>query len=184
LYPDRLRGFCGVDPLKDYAIAEIARCAQDPHLRSGLKMHFGNSDVDLDNPKHVAKLQEVFKAASSHHMVITVHMHSSITRHRPYGAKQAKRFLDEVLPSTGDTYVQIAHFTGSGGYDDLGTDEALRDPRMKLVYFDITNVAGLGNWETKKDLIVKRIREVGVKRVLFGSDGDFGAGGCSYTGLR
>jgi hypothetical protein len=26
-YPDRLRGFCGLNPLKDYAVAEIARCA-------------------------------------------------------------------------------------------------------------------------------------------------------------
>jgi hypothetical protein len=29
-YPDRLRGFCGVDPLKSYALAEIDRCALDP----------------------------------------------------------------------------------------------------------------------------------------------------------
>src|SRR3954470_20950032 len=55
-YPDRLRGFCGVDPLKDYAITEIARCSKDPQMRFGLKMHFGNSDVQLDNPEHIAKL--------------------------------------------------------------------------------------------------------------------------------
>jgi len=29
-FPDRLRGFCGVNPLKDYAIAEVTRCARDP----------------------------------------------------------------------------------------------------------------------------------------------------------
>ncbi len=52
-YSDRLRAFCGVDPLKDYALAEIARCAQDPNLHYGLKLHFGNSDMDLDNPEHV-----------------------------------------------------------------------------------------------------------------------------------
>jgi predicted TIM-barrel fold metal-dependent hydrolase len=184
-YPDRLRGFCGVDPLKDYALAEMARCAQDPNLHYGLKLHFGNSDVDLDNPEHVEKLRQVFRAASTHHMAITVHMHSSITRHRPYGTKEAQIFLDQVLPAAAGTYVQIAHFAGSGGYDDPGTDEALgvfiraiqkHDPRMERVYFDITNVAGLGNWESKKDLIVKRTREIGVARVLFGSDGYFGGG--------
>jgi predicted TIM-barrel fold metal-dependent hydrolase len=37
-YPNRLRAFCGVDPLKDYALAEIARCAQDPNLHYGLKL--------------------------------------------------------------------------------------------------------------------------------------------------
>lgn len=47
---------------------------------------------------------------------------------------------------------------------------------MKLVYFDITNVAGLGNWRPKKNLIAKRAREIGVARVLFGSDGYFGGG--------
>jgi predicted TIM-barrel fold metal-dependent hydrolase len=184
-YPDRLRGFCGVDPLKDYALAEIARCAQDPNLHYGLKLHFGNSDVDLDNSEHVEKLRQVFQTASAHHTAITVHLHSSITRHRPYGAKEAQTFLDQVLPAADGTYVQIAHFTGSGGYDDPGTDEALcvfiqaiqkHDPRMERVYFDITNVAGLGDWESKKDLIVKRTREIGVARVLFGSDGNFGGG--------
>jgi predicted TIM-barrel fold metal-dependent hydrolase len=184
-YSDRLRGFCGVDPLKYYSVPEIARCAKDPNLHYGLKMHFGNSDVDLDNPEHVDKVRRVFQAASAHHMAITVHMHSSVTRHRPYGAKEAQIFLDQVLPAAAGTYVQIAHFAGSGGYDDPGTDEALcvfirairkHDPRMKLVYFDITNVAGLGNWKSKKDLIAKRTREIGVARVLFGSDGYFGGG--------
>jgi hypothetical protein len=38
------------------------------------------------------------------------------------------------------------------------------------------NVAGQGNWKPKKDLIAKRVREIGVARVLFGSDGYFGGG--------
>jgi predicted TIM-barrel fold metal-dependent hydrolase len=35
LFPDRLRGFCSVNPLKDYAIAQIGRCAKDPQLHAG-----------------------------------------------------------------------------------------------------------------------------------------------------
>jgi predicted TIM-barrel fold metal-dependent hydrolase len=31
-FPDRLRGFCSVNPLKDSALEEIARCAKDPWL--------------------------------------------------------------------------------------------------------------------------------------------------------
>ena len=49
-FPDRLIGFCGLDPLKDYALEELARCAADPNLRRGLKLHFGNSVVDYHNP--------------------------------------------------------------------------------------------------------------------------------------
>ena len=40
-FRDRLRGFCGVNPLKEYALQEIARCARDPQLHFGLKLHFG-----------------------------------------------------------------------------------------------------------------------------------------------
>src|ERR1700761_206991 len=59
-YPNRLLGFCSVNPLRPYALQEIARCANDPHLRTGLKLHFGNSDVNLSNPDHLARVQQVF----------------------------------------------------------------------------------------------------------------------------
>jgi predicted TIM-barrel fold metal-dependent hydrolase len=183
-FPNRLRGFCGVNPLKDYALGEIDRCATDPQLRTGLKLHFGNSDVDLDNAEHVEQLRRVFRAASAHRMAIVVHMRSSVTKKRPYGATQAHVFLSELLPAAGDVPVQIAHLAGAGGYDDTSIDEALSvfveaiangDARMRHVYFDVSGVAGYGNWSEKADLIAKRIRQLGVQRVLFGSDG-YGGG--------
>jgi predicted TIM-barrel fold metal-dependent hydrolase len=184
-YPSRLRAFCGVDPLKVYALKEIARCAKDRDLHYGLKLHFGNSDVDLDQPQEVAQVRAVFKAADEHGMAIVVHMHASVTRKGPYGAKEARIFLTEVLPAAPHVPVQIAHLAGSGGYDDPGVDEALsvfidaiarHDPRMAHVYFDVCGVAGLGHWRDKKDRIAMRIRQVGVKRILWGSDGAFGGG--------
>jgi len=186
-YPQRLVGFCGVNPLRDYAREEIDRCAKDPQLRTGLKMHFGNSDVDLLNPQHVKALQGVFRAANAHRMAIVVHLRSTISQKRPYGASQARAFLTDVLPSAPDVPVQIAHLAGAGGYDDPLVDEALavfvdaiaaNDARMAKVLFDVSGVAGLGQWKTKTDLIAKRIRELGVERVLYGSDG---AGGRNPT---
>lgn len=56
-FPDRLRGLCGVNPLRDYALTELERCAGDPNLHAGLKLHFGNSDVDLDNAANVEQLR-------------------------------------------------------------------------------------------------------------------------------
>ena len=153
-YPDRLMAFCGVDPLREYALDEIDRCSRDPYLRAGLKLHFGNSDVNLDNPEHVRKLREVFRSADSHHMAIVVHLHPNFDHHRPYGAKEAQIFLGEVLSASPHIPVQIAHLAGSGGYDDPGTDAALltfisaiahRDPRVSHLYFDISGVAGLGD---------------------------------------
>src|SRR6476646_9156431 len=90
LFPDRLRGFCGFNPLRDYALRELARCAQDEQLKHGIKLHFGNSDVDLDNRAHVERLREIFRAANQRRMAIVVHMRSSVTRKRPYGAKEAR----------------------------------------------------------------------------------------------
>ncbi len=182
-FPDRLRGFCSVNPLKDYATKEVARCSKDPQLHYGLKLHFGNSDVDLDNPHHVEELRRIFRAANKHHMAVVVHMRSSVTRQRPYGADQARIFLNKVLPAARGVPVQIAHLAGAGGYDDPLVDQALgvfadaianHDRRMARVYFDVSGVAGYGNWAEKASLIATRIRQLGVSRILYGSDGAAG----------
>src|SRR5262245_54003231 len=179
-FADRLLGFCGLNPLKPYALEEISRCARIPQLRSGLKLHFGNSDVDLTNADHVKTLQRVFAAANEHRMAIVVHMRSSVTAKRPYGARSARAFLNDVLPSAPDVPVQIAHLAGSGGYEDPTIDEALavfvdaianHDPRMKHVYFDASGVIGVGKPTEKLNLIASRIRQIGLERVLYGSDG-------------
>lgn len=192
-FPDRLRAFCGVDPLKEYALSEIARCAKDPKLHYGLKLHFGNSDVNLDDPQHVAQLRRIFQSADEHGMAITVHLRPSVTRNRPYGAREAQVFLNEVLPAAPHVTVQIAHLAGAGGYDDPAIDSALcvfigaiaqRDARMAHVYFDISGVAGIGQWQQKKVLIAERIRQVGVSRILWGSDGAFGGGMTPEQALR
>jgi predicted TIM-barrel fold metal-dependent hydrolase len=179
-FPDRLRGLCSLNPLKPYALQEISRCAKDQHLRLGLKLHFGNSDINLNNPAHVELLQAVFREANANRMAIVIHMRSSVTRRRPYGAKEAGIFLDQVLPSAPDVPVQIAHLAGAGGYDDRVIDEALgvfvdaiakHDTRMALVYFDVSGVVGLGQWQDKVETIAERIRQLGLERVLYGSDG-------------
>src|SRR5438876_3077198 len=178
-FPDRLRAFCGVNPLKDYALEELARCAKDPQLHLGLKLHFGNSDVDLNNPRNVEQLSHIFRAANEHAMAIVVHMRPSVTRNRPYGANVARIFLNEVLSAAPDIPIQIAHLAGAGGYDDPAVDDALgvfvdairkRDARVTRVYFDVSGVAGYGRWIDKRTLIATRIRELGVGRILYGSD--------------
>jgi predicted TIM-barrel fold metal-dependent hydrolase len=179
-FPDRLRGFCGFNPLRDYALRELARCTQDPRLHYGIKLHFGNSDVDLDNPEHVERLRQVFREANRRRMAIVVHMRSSVTRERPYGAKEARVFLRERLPEAPLVPVQIAHLSGAGGYDDPAIDEALsvfvdaiakHDPRMAHVFFDISGITGIGRWREKGELIATRVRQLGLGRVLYGSDG-------------
>lgn len=178
-YPKRLDGFCSVNPLRSYALAEIARCAKNPNLRNGLDLHFGNSDVRLDHPQDVAQVSRVFRAANRHRMTVIVHLHANVDHHRPYGAKEARIFLEKVVPEAPDVAIQIAHLAGAGGYDDPTTDEALqvfvkaiarKDPRMKNIYFDVSGITLPGMWEDKASLIVKRIRQIGLTRVVYGSD--------------
>ncbi len=175
LYPDRLVAFCGVNPLKDYALQEIDRCAQDRRLRRGLKLHFGNSDVEMDKPGHVEQMRRVFAAANRHRMAIVVHVRPNIDHGRRWGEKQARIFLESVLPEAKDVVVQIAHVASAGRYEDEGVDKALgvfadaiaaKDPRTKLVYFDVS----VTRWESKKETLQRQLRTIGMERLLYGSD--------------
>jgi predicted TIM-barrel fold metal-dependent hydrolase len=177
-FPDRLRAFCSVNPLRDYAQEELARCAMDPQLHFGLKLHFGNSDVNVDDPEQLERMRWVFRAADRYQMAIVVHMHASISNRRPYGRREAEIFLNELLPEAKDVPVQIAHLAGAGEYDDQ-VDQALgvfvaaiakHDPRTERLYFDVTGVVGPDMPPEQADLIVQRIRQLGVQRVLYGSD--------------
>jgi uncharacterized protein len=179
LYPDRLRAFCSVNPLRDYALAEIERCASDPRLKYGLKLHFGNSDVQLEIPEQLEKVQRVFRAANSHGMAIVVHLHPSVTMKRPYGTAFARIFLTEVIPAAPDVPIQIAHLTSSGDFDEPAVGEALDvfekaiaddDPRMKNIYFDMSGISGMAE-PPRAAKIAAAIRRLGIQRILFGSDG-------------
>ena len=180
LYPKRLVAFCGFNPLKDYAVDEITRCARDPRLNRGIKLHFGNSDVQLEKPEHLEKLKAVFRAANANRMAIVVHARASISLDRPYGAEQARLFLEQLMPLAANITVQIAHLAGSGpGYDDSLADAALEvyigaiakhDPRTKNLWFDLTSNANPANSPERSALLAKRIRSIGVKRVLYGTD--------------
>lgn len=179
-FPGRLIAFCGIAPLRDYAIEEIKRCARTPGLKQGIKLHLGNSDVQLDNPAHVARLAEVFAAANRERMAILVHMRASIRNKRPYGAPEARAFLDKVLPAAPDVTVQVAHMAGTGpGFEDPPSREVLaelaqaverRHPATRNLWFDVASVADRDIKPDSAALLAKRIRQVGVSRVLYGTD--------------
>ena len=174
-YPRRLIGFCAVNPLRDYALQEIERCSKDRNLRTGLKLHFGNSDVNLDIGEHVRRTVAVFAAANAHGMAIVVHAHANIDHDRPYGAREARIFLEALLPAAPDVTVQIAHLAGGGGYN-RAVDEALGvyadaiqrgDPRVRHLFFDASIAA-----QSKENAarLTKRMRQIGMDRILFASD--------------
>lgn len=179
LFPKRLIAFCSFNPLKEYALDELARCAKDPNLRHGIKLHFGNSDVQTEIPEHLEKLKKVFQAANKQRMAIIVHLRASISKKRPYGPEQARAFL-ELLSFAPDVPVQIAHLASAGpGYDDppahsviavLADAIAKKDSRTRKLWFDVASNAFPTNSAEVSELLVKLIRQIGVKRILYGSD--------------
>ena len=179
LFPKRLIAFCSFNPLKEYALDELARCAKDPNLRHGIKLHFGNSDVQTEIPEHFEKLKKVFQAANKQRMAIIVHLRASISKKRPYGPEQARAFL-ELLSFAPDVPVQIAHLASAGpGYDDppahsvikvLADAVAKKDSRTRKLWFDVASNAYPTNSAEVSELLVRLIRQIGVKRILYGSD--------------
>jgi predicted TIM-barrel fold metal-dependent hydrolase len=183
-YPDRLLTFPGLNPLKEYALEEIERCARHPQLRHGLKFHFGNSDVQLDDPAHLRQLQQVFEAANRHRMAMVIHLRASISKNRPYGAAQARLFLEELLPLAPEVVVQVAHLAGSGpGYDDLPAQEVMAvlaeavergEPQTGRLWFDVSTVVDPNISAANAALVTRLIRQVGVGRVVYGTDAAVG----------
>jgi predicted TIM-barrel fold metal-dependent hydrolase len=177
-FKNRLIGFCSLNPLKDYALDELERCARDPNLRRGLKLHFGNSVVDYHNPAHIEQVRRVFRAANNHRMTLVVHLRASVTQNLPYGRDEAMIFLDELLPAAPDVVVQVAHLAGAGSWQDQGAQRAVEvfadavakhDARTRLLYFDVTALGAAPTPESAQAM-AGIIRQLGTDRVLFGSD--------------
>lgn len=172
-YPDRLIPFCGVNPLEDYAVAELERCAANPRVR-GMKIH-RNSRFDLEDPEQLRRMQEFFRAANRHGLAVVVHLRGAV-----------EPWIDHVLPEAPDVPIQIAHM-GSSWEDAAKFADAIeaQKPGTRNLYFDWTQAlpieglwthglpgGGLGGSVSpeEKARVVGIMRRLGLSRILFGSD--------------
>lgn len=179
-FPTRLVGFCSANPLRDEAAAEIERCLDLPGMK-GVKLHLGNSGVDVHNPDHVARVAAVFAVAERRGAAVVVHMRARSGM--PYGAPEAAIFLNEILPSVPNVMVQVAHLAGAGpGFPDNAQQAftvfadaiAANDPRVRNVWFDVTTVVTPDATPDDVAAVVQAIRRAGPSRVLFGADASIG----------
>lgn len=173
-HPSRLVGFCGVNPLTEQAVAEIRRCKNELGM-VGIKLHFANSQVELENPDHLRRIKDFFAEANRLRMPLAAHLWTS----RDYRRRDSELFLAEVLPQSPDVVVQIMHMAGAGpGWTDEALDPfaaaaAANDPRMKNVFFDVATVAD-ERTPAQLEMLANRIRQIGPARILYGSDAAFG----------
>ena len=171
-FPDRLISFCSVNPLKDYALREVRRCGEQKRHR-GLKLHLGNSGVDLRKPAQAVAVAAVVAEANRQKLPVIAHLWTE-PRFETEGGAHARAFLDQILPQPPDIAVQIAHMAGGG----RATQPALKvfadaiaagDPRTRNLYFDVATLTG-GETPENLRLDVERMRQIGLDRILFGSD--------------
>ncbi|HEX2188871.1 MAG TPA: amidohydrolase family protein [Longimicrobiaceae bacterium] len=170
-YPDRLVAFCSFSPLAPHALAELERCASGGRFR-GLKLSFAMSEVDLDDPGHVAQVRRVFEAANARRLAIVVHVRGGGS----YGRGQAGVFLDRLASAAPDVPVQVAHLWGGEAFSAealaaFAEAVAAGRPGTENLYFDVAETARTvaGEGEAART-VAERIRQIGVERVLYGSD--------------
>jgi predicted TIM-barrel fold metal-dependent hydrolase len=172
----RLIGFCGVNPLRDAALAEIDRCLRLPRM-VGIKLHFGNSGISLQNPQQLARMKQLFALANARRAAIVVHLRTRSDQ--SYSPEEARLFVGQLLPSAPDIVVQIAHLADSGpcfrpdgqaAFDVFASAIERRDPRTRNLIFDETTIPCSQASGEESVAVARAIRRVGVKRVFFGSD--------------
>ncbi|HUR79662.1 MAG TPA: amidohydrolase family protein [Thermoanaerobaculia bacterium] len=172
----RLIGFCSANPLRDAALEELNRCLELPGM-VGIKIHLGNAGITLRDPSHLARMQQLFALAQRRRAPVLIHMRARGGTN--YGAEDAAIFLDKLVPAAPDIEIVVAHLGASGpGYSSqhdevmavFGAASQRHDPRMAKLYFDVSSNVTDEITPADAALVAQRIRQVGPKHVLYGSD--------------
>jgi predicted TIM-barrel fold metal-dependent hydrolase len=171
-YPERLVGVCSVNPLRSYAVREVRRCGQQKLFRA-VKLHHGNSRIDLRKAKHAKAVGEVFAEANRLNLGLVVHLWNDPI-FETEGGEHARIFLDQVLPNAPDVSVHVAHMAGGGRATQpalkvLADAISARDPRTRNLYFDVASLVD-GETPANLHLDAERMRQIGLDRILFGSE--------------
>ena len=161
-YPDRLIPFCSVNPLADYAIQELERCAGMSSVR-GMKVHLRNSRVDLTNREHLEKVRAFFRAANSRRLAIIAHIREPL-----------EPLINEILPEAPDVAIQIAHMASGWRNAKVFADAiAAGRPGTTNLYFDWTQALPITAEDRTPELMADAaatMRKIGLDRILYGSD--------------
>jgi predicted TIM-barrel fold metal-dependent hydrolase len=180
--PKTIRAFCGINPLRDYALDEAERCRKILKA-DGIKLHFNASQVYLTVPDHVRKVFPIFEFAAKNKLPVVLHFDNS---HRKFGETDVKLLADEILAKIKPLNLQIAHFGTSGGFNqrtkgviDAFLKQFETDPDMKRhkITFDISAVALDKDSEGVPKLtdelfaeLAAYVRRLTPRRVVFGTD--------------
>ncbi len=170
-YPDRLIGFCGINPLRASAVPEIDRCTSKPGMR-GLKLHLVGSELDVANDQHLAALAQVFDRAEQRDLPVTIHVANPIGL--PLDSAALTRF-GTIVATHPNVRVAFAH-----GFSLLDNQQlewltyGIQQGVFKRanVFIDVSAYLSAHRDAplSEREVIVWRLRQFGLDHVLFGSD--------------
>jgi predicted TIM-barrel fold metal-dependent hydrolase len=175
-HASRLIGFCSANPLRPAALEELDRCLGLPGM-TGIKLHFGNAGISLRDAGQLARMQEVFALAHRRRAPVLVHMRARGGTN--YGAEDAQIFLDKIVTAAPDIEIVVAHLGASSPGYPAQNDEVMavfaaaaerKDPRMNNLYFDVSANVTAEFTAADGALVAQRIRQLGPRRILYGSD--------------
>ncbi|MEZ4621086.1 MAG: amidohydrolase family protein [Caldilineaceae bacterium] len=169
-FPDRLIGFCGINPLFDSALAEIDRCLALPGM-VGIKLHLEGSGVDLTDDSHVEKLNAVFDRIAA--LDAPVMMHVAEANELPLSARSFGN-LTAILDAHPTVRVAFAHCAGHTDDDTIELWLRLHhsgyNPETSFVDISACLAFHADAPLAQRELMVWRFRKWGIDHVLFGSD--------------
>jgi len=182
----RLIVVASINPLLDFALQEVDRCALELHMK-GLKVHFNVAQIEVKNAKHRQRLKDLFQKAATHNMPVAIHYHAL---NKSYDIESFSLFMDDVILPISNLKVQFAHVLGTCGFPKM-TQRIMqklkeycdRNAELKhRIWVDISGsiideptakeYEGFFTRSTKEEIqnLAKTLRAFGLKNVLFGSD--------------
>lgn len=170
-FPDRLVALCSFNPVADHALAEIRRCAETGKF-VGLKLHFASTGTVITNRDHLERVRRVFRAANDLRLPILAH----VAAREGYGREHAQIIVNQLLPEAPDVPVIIAHLWGGGPVSESALAvyaDAISSghPATKNLYFELAQASLVAGRKDLYEMLVRRIRQIGLDRIYYGSDG-------------
>ncbi|MBT9149500.1 MAG: hypothetical protein DDT28_00930 [Dehalococcoidia bacterium] len=158
-YPDRLIGFCSIQPKSKEAVSEIERSARGG-IRGIGEMMPHMQGFDLGDK---ALMSPVVEAAQEHNMIVLTHSSEPVGHIYPGKGNVLPGMLYQFIANFPDLHIVCAHWGGGLPFYALMPEVA---EALQNVFFDTAASPFLYRYE-----IFSRVAElVGEDKILFGSD--------------
>jgi predicted TIM-barrel fold metal-dependent hydrolase len=164
-FPDRLSGFCGINPLHVTAVEEIGRCLDLPTMM-GVKLHLSASEVDMTNEDHVAALSAVFDEIQERDAPALIDVATPLGLALDTDGLTNLAIIVAMHP---EMRLVLAHCTSEVDSELIelwirsGFDNIYSDVSACLKFYRDAPFA-------KRELMVWRLKKFGLERVFLGSD--------------